>query len=364
MDEWDVVIAGAGPAGSLAAYCLARKGARVLLVDETRKTSPTIGDSLPGAARPLLRDLGLLSILTEGGHLSSTGTTSAWGGEQTVTSDTLLDPHGAGWRLNRNRFDADLEAAALHAGAHRRTARVIGAARNDGTWKIELTEGTATAKWLIDATGRRASVARRLGAQRHRDAPLMAVCVWLASNGAQATEVDHEQRAFVEAVPEGWWYAARLPGNIRTVLFHTDPVHTVSPLDAVKWQTAVARTNHIQRFVSGAQPVEPLRGTEACGAWTEPYMGDGWLTAGDAAMSFDPISSQGIFNALYTGMAAANAVETSLGGSTTAGAEYTDRLRSIRQAYLRHRHSYYAAESRWPDQPFWRTQHDCDPMQK
>lgn len=47
---WDVLIAGAGPAGAVAARVLARAGRRVLLIDDSRPDLPKVGESLPGAA--------------------------------------------------------------------------------------------------------------------------------------------------------------------------------------------------------------------------------------------------------------------------------------------------------------------------
>jgi flavin-dependent dehydrogenase len=72
--------------------------------------------------------------------------------------------------------------------------------------------------------------------------------------------------------------------------------------------------------------------------------GDGWLAIGDAAMSFDPISSHGLLTALSTGLAAG---ETSLAGDQ----EFTD---TTWRAYVRTRHACYASEERRADAPFWR----------
>ena len=74
---WDVVVAGAGPAGAVAARVLARAGRRTLLVDDVEPGGRKVGESLPGAARPLLLDLDLLALVEGGPLLSSYGKVSA-----------------------------------------------------------------------------------------------------------------------------------------------------------------------------------------------------------------------------------------------------------------------------------------------
>jgi len=92
----------------------------------------------------------------------------------------------------------------------------------------------------------------------------------------------------------------------------------------------------------------------AHGATLNDPVGAGWLTIGDAALAFDPLSAQGVFNALYTGLAGAEAALRWLQGEAGALADYRSALAAIGNAYLRHRAAWYGEERRWPDQPFWR----------
>ena len=62
MKTFDVAIIGAGPAGAVAARCLALSGHEVLLIDDIPQTLK-VGESLPGSAYPLLSELGLLPSL-------------------------------------------------------------------------------------------------------------------------------------------------------------------------------------------------------------------------------------------------------------------------------------------------------------
>jgi flavin-dependent dehydrogenase len=77
------------------------------------------------------------------------------------------------------------------------------------------------------------------------------------------------------------------------------------------------------------------------------------VAAGDAAVSFDPLSSQGIMTAMYTGMRAGQALAAHLDGDAGALDAYAARVDEVYAAYLRGRLEVYAYETRWPDRPFW-----------
>lgn len=63
METFDVVVAGAGPAGAIASRHLARAGLRVLILDRLPSARPRLGETFPGAARRLLACEGLGSFL-------------------------------------------------------------------------------------------------------------------------------------------------------------------------------------------------------------------------------------------------------------------------------------------------------------
>ncbi len=354
ISECDVLIAGSGPAGSTAALVLAGAGRRVLMVDDVVDDEAgrvrKVGESLPGAGRPLLRDLGLLRIVEQGGHSPSYGNISVWGTEEPVVSDFIRDPNGLGWHLDRSRFDADLRSAAVAAGAEPERGRVTAIERDAGGWSVVVNGERIVTRWAVDATGRRAAVARMLGAVRTRDRHLVALHTWLTPGDG-----DRDRRTLVESVEEGWWYTAPLPDGTRVAALHLDPEDAAPVLrDSGEWETRIARTVHVRRILAGAAPLEPLRGAEACGARLDTFAGEGWLAVGDAALSFDPLSSQGILTALYTGMKAGHALDAALAGSGEAVKEYISRLESIREAYAAHHAGAYASEGRWPEHPFWR----------
>ena len=113
----DVVIAGAGPAGSLAALVLARAGAKVQLLDRaTFPRAKLCGDTINPGAVAVLRRLGLAERIQRHGlpvdgmvltGLCGVVVTSSYGRNGTMPR---------GWAMSRRVLDAELVAAAVDAG--------------------------------------------------------------------------------------------------------------------------------------------------------------------------------------------------------------------------------------------------------
>jgi flavin-dependent dehydrogenase len=357
---FDAAVIGAGPAGAVAAYVLARLGRSVALVEaRTRPPVRKIGESLPGAARPLLGALGLLHVVERGRHGRAVGNVSAWGSSELETADALRDPHGSGWHLRRAAFDADLRQAALAAGGESRIGRVGRVERAGDVWRLRLGDDVLQTRWLVDATGRGATVARRVGAVRVRDDELTAVYAW-----ARPRRGDRDRRVLVEARPGGWWYTSLLPDGARVVAYHTlRAAAEALGGDAAAFASELAATEHVREVVREDGLLGAPRCTEACGARLDRFGGDAWLAAGDAAMAFDPLSSQGIYNSLYCGMKAGQTVHAALAGDGSAVARYADRLEQIRAHYVARRQAVYATEPRWWREPFWEAARRTAPLE-
>jgi flavin-dependent dehydrogenase len=414
----EVLILGGGPAGAIAALNLA--SSHHVVIVERRATPPLrIGESLPPAARRLLSAMGLWESFLAQGHAPCHGNLARWGSDATTEADFLRDPDGPGWHLDRARFETWLRDVATSRGATLLCPASPRQVVRDGErWRVTLDlpqDGAAAwygattaatpptsmpamtrddiliglppplpsavaalsasaagnaalevrARMLLDASGRAAWLARHLGARRFVDDRL--VCGWtrLAEPGG-SPGLTH-----VIAEPDGWWYSAPLPGAQRVLAFHTD-----SDLDAAhdagdraSLLARAHRTPAIAELVpSNAEALaddpsrdEPYALVAANGGTLTPFVGEGWAATGDAALAFDPLSSQGLLNSLFTGLAAAEATSRALEAQPSALLEYAETLTGIRRAYLDHLIHWYAEERRWPSRPFWSRRHQLRP---
>ena len=364
----EVVVVGAGPAGAVAATLLARRGVRVALIHAERGHGPIIGEVLPPAARPTFLELGLGSALEDRAHLRSPGNVSAWGSDVPQMTDFVFSPYGDGLHLDRACFDAHLRTVAAASGA-----RVL-----SGTWDVRRVSASGRdpgpIRVIVDCTGRSAAVARAAGASIDRLDRLVAVAGVLEPRSESA---DVDARTFVASVSDGWWYSALLPDGRRVAAFHTDVdlLSRDARLDPRAWHGMLLRAPLVGSLVrsSGAHPPPTLRVLAADSRrlvrprpTVEPPLparrGDPELVvAGDAAMAFDPLSSQGILSAIQSAEEAAAEVLASLGGDrdAVAGAS-AGRADAAGDRWLRYVERLvraYGDERRWPEAPFWARRH-------
>lgn len=327
----DVAVVGAGPAGSMAAALLARNGQRVALIDRADDGRPRIGETLPAAADRILRQLRLPAPSTNGHHRKIRGTLSSWDGPP-ILQDTLLSPEGPDWRLDRPAFDYDLRCAAINAGAFPVSDLVRRIERTTKHWRLTLEDDQIIeASWVVDATGRRAVVARAVGAVVRRAGPPL-IAIWAIGKASNKAPVSaNSDRTLIDATPEGWWYAASLPDGSTVAAFHCATA-TAARLsrDPVAWHRALRKTALIAKQINldRFDWIVPVT-CNARSSATEPPAGDGWIACGDAALAFDPLASQGLLNALATAKMAAQALQET--DPRRAAVDYIHTLAEIGQ---------------------------------
>lgn len=326
MISCDVLVAGAGPAGAVAASLLARCGLSVILADRPDSGGERIGETLPGAAARLLARLDLPTPGDSPFHRRIGGVISAWGAADEV-QDFLNDPDGAGWRLDRPVFDEDLRRAAEAVGARRLQARIRGVARCGAGWRLSTDAGdTLSAAELVDATGRNAGPARRIGARLRRGPRLVAVwATGICATGVVAGD-RRSDRTLIEARDDGWWYGAFLPDGRPVAAFHTAPGPAARlRADPAAWRAGLAAATLLSdRMPPALFGTARLHGANAGNAFLQPNHGDGWIACGDAAIALDPLASHGIINALRTGEIVARTLQAA--DADAAGRAYEQHL--------------------------------------
>ncbi|HEX4497135.1 MAG TPA: NAD(P)/FAD-dependent oxidoreductase [Thermoanaerobaculia bacterium] len=356
----DVVVIGAGPAGSATALRLARHGAgQVLLADSGGFDGFRIGESIPPDTGLLLAELDLLTGFLAQGHEPCLGSCSSWGEDELGYNDFVTNPHGHGWHLDRNRFDAFLAHQAAERGVRLELGwRLETAARRpEGGWRLAFkTPGgsrrSVDAGIVVDATGQRASFARLAGGRRRIADRLICVA------GRFGLGTGFGKLTLLESRGYGWWYAARLADGAAVVAVTTDPAtcRQRNLRDPVSWLCHLAQTRHLGARLDGSRIVPgSLRAWPVSSFCLEPSAGEDWLAVGDAASAYDPLTSQGIHKALAGGLRAGDAIARRRRGEAMDFAAYGESLARSWEEYVGLRAHLYAREARWRDQPFWQS---------
>jgi 2-polyprenyl-6-methoxyphenol hydroxylase-like FAD-dependent oxidoreductase len=346
----DIAIIGAGVAGCIAAIALAPTH-RVAFIHKHATPPERIGESLPPAARRIFRRLNLLAEFERQPHLTSQGMQSSWGSDKLQITDNLRNPDGFGWHLDRPAFESFLRATAKQRGVFgvwpaNLTASQFGANR----WHLQTDPSTTIeAKWVLDAGGRSSPFVRQQGVQRTTIGKSIAIWATVPDNSKN-------RMGLISATHNGWWYSAPVPDAKRVICLNTDA--DLIDRKAHKTLSGFLRLAHecppIKKYLGNmTKSLSDQDGTVTCVAANSTKLqqvtGKQWAALGDAAISFDPLSSQGMFNAMASAMqlvdliAAGQSIET----------EYTGQIERIWQHYLTHRCDFYRQETRWQDQPFW-----------
>jgi flavin-dependent dehydrogenase len=164
-----------------------------------------------------------------------------------------------------------------------------------------------------------------------------------------------DQRTWLEAAENGWWYSAVLPERRLALAYMTD-VDLLPPpprdLDGFAMRELQRTALTLLRLPCDCQ-ASGFRLVSATSYRMDRVIGRNWVAVGDAAMGWDPLSGQGISKALEGGLRAADALLAVRDGSPTSLEEYAtwiaDEFDDYRRAYAR----YYRAEARWPQSRFW-----------
>jgi len=328
-ESFDLIIIGAGPAGSAAAFTAAQEGVSVLVLEE----HPKIGVPLAcaeGLSRSTIE--GYLQIQPDwvAQHLAGSIVRSPQGGEFTIEYPDV------GWILDRKKFDPALAAIAeTHGAVLKKSVRAIGIQDNE----VIVEEDGATNKYLfryvIGADGITSRVGRWMGIDTRLSTGEIEVCAeYMISNISV-----NPQYAYLifgsKYAPGGYAWVFPKSEHAANVGLGLSPSKTKENAKSFldRWIEEEFPDGQIEERVFGGVPAKILK----------RFSGNNFCLVGDAGRFADPLSGAGIANGIKSGVIAArNAVRILKGQKSRLEsemkAEILDEIRwhhRVRSVYMK-----------------------------
>ena len=362
---YDVVIIGGGVAGCATAIALKNNAPHLSIAIIERGTSKPkvterIGETLPPQANQILQQLGIWDSFLNCDFLHSYGTAAAWGNNQLHHNEFIYSVNGYGWHLDRAIFDSFMISEAkkrkvdfyfdtqINLYETRKNYWELSGNNNNNPWQIY-------AQFIVDASGRNAVVASHLKIPKTISDGLIGIYQFY--NYAERAV---NKGTYIESDENGWWYSTTLPNNKLVVAYMTDS--DIAKKYALKnlntFNTIISNTKHTSsRIIFSESNLQKPKIVAAHTQQLSRVVGEKWLAVGDACVSYDPLSSLGIFKSLSTSRYAAYAILDYTKNNYSGLLKYQKIMDQETLAYHQKKHAYYLEEKRFKNSAFWERRH-------
>jgi flavin-dependent dehydrogenase len=348
LRHYDVCVIGGGPAGAVTAFRLACLGYSVLIIHRISGQDVPVIESLSWGSWKLLEELGLRDVLEATGSRGWTRSTVWW-----RSSVAELSPE-VSLLLRRQSFDERLLSAALRAGAsaHQGSAKEPFWFEESQKWRVRLdSDSEVTCSFLADASGRRNILG---GTKKLHGPPTIALSAYWRGPERGAAE------SFVEAGRSAWCWGARLhDGLFRAIVFvdlPKDRKSLGSEKSRENFYSSRMRESELVGSCLGYEQVSSVRLCEANVYLDQAPVSRPYIKLGDASLTLDPLSSQGIQRALASGLQGSIVINTILRKPDVADLAIAFYKTRLMESLLEHRRtaaSLYRSTYR-PLTDFWK----------
>lgn len=319
----EVLVIGGGPAGSTIAALLAQRGHDVLMLEKAKHPRFHIGESLLPMNMPMFDELGVTEDIKRIG-IPKLGAefVSPWHGAPVMIdfNDALDNTWPSAFQVRRDEFDDIMFKNAAAKGA-----RVVeeckvtdiqfqpGKEALVSTMDKEGQQQTIKAKFVVDASGRDTFLSNHFR-MKHRNKKHNSAAIYGHFAGAKRLEGEVEGNITLFWFDHGWfWFIPLADGNTSVGATCWPYYMKTRKTDLNQFfMDTIAMCPALAERLKDAKLTTPVIGTGNFSYLSERSSGENYILLGDAFAFIDPIFSSGVFLAMASAFAGADAVERCL----------------------------------------------------
>lgn len=328
VEDTEVAIIGAGPAGSVAAGLLRNHGHSVLMLEKETFPRFSIGESLLPQSMQFLEEAGMLRDVVEAGFQYKNGASFVRGERETAFDfrDKFTEGWGTTYQVQRADFDHVLAKAAARKGADLRFQHAVASVDLSGDaplLDVKPVDGEpyqVRAKFLLDASGFGRILPRLLKLETPSNFPVRGACFTHLRDGIAPSDMDRSKiriGVHPEHIDVWFWTIPFSNGRCSLGVVAERAFLDQYPGDSMEKLRAIVDEDWTLRaLLKNAEWDTPARELTGYSANVASLWGKGYALLGNAGEFLDPVFSSGVTIAFKSASLASAALRRQLRGET------------------------------------------------
>lgn len=355
MERTQVLIVGAGPAGSVAAAMLRKQGRDVVMLEREQFPRFSIGESLLPQSMEYIEAAGLLRDVVEAGFQYKNGATFVRGERQTEFDfrDRFSPGWGTTYQVQRADFDHLLAKGAQRMGADLRFGHEVLAVEPGETPRVTVRapdgrEYVIEADFILDASGFARLLPRLLKLEAPSNFPPRGAIFTHVQDNIPVGTFDRN-KILITTHPEhvDVWYWTIPFSNGRCslgVVAEKTFLDRYQGSDVERLQAIVGEDPNLTRLLANAKwDVMPVRQIMGYSSNVSSLWGPGYALLGNAGEFLDPVFSSGVTIAFKSAQLASECLARKYAGEQVDWEkDFSIPLRAGVQTFRRFVESWYA----------------------